>query len=720
MDARDPTAKPSPASPRAMRREWLQRVETLHAQVLLLRRVVTEYAERYAARLKSVHPAHLASAHNLLHYMCLRRQDLRPLQAQLAELGLSSLGRSESHVLSTLDAVAAMLSAAASRPRRHTPDAPESPDLRHSQDLALRTELALLGPRPRRRAVRIMVTLPGEVAGDYALMREMVAGGMDCVRINCAHDDAATWERMIGQLRRAEKELGKSCRVLMDLAGPKLRTGPLAPGPRVVKWRPVRDRVGQVVQPALVWFHPEGAPADPPVPVDATVPLAGWLPGPLRAGATLAFRDARERRRELVLTRVEPHGALGACAQTAYLTPGTVLEAAEDSPAAIEWKVGELPPVEEPLILRPNDTLVLTPPDVPGAAAQRNGDGDITAPAHIGCTLPEVLSDLKPGERVYFDDGKIGARVTSVEPAGVTLRIVEARESGERLASEKGINFPDSRLGVSALTLKDVADLKFVVEHADLVGCSFVRSARDIRVLQRHLRRVGGEKRGLVVKIETQQAFDQLPSLLLAAMGSPVAGIMIARGDLAIECGFERLAELQEEILWLCEAAHLPVIWATQVLDTLAKKGLASRAEITDAAMAVRAECVMLNKGPYILNTIRALDDILRRMQEHQSKKKTLLRKLKLAETFAAAPESPKAHGSAAAEPKPHGPAAQPSKPPGSAAPESKAHSAAAAEPKVHVPGAAEPKAHGSAAAEPKAHGLAAAEPPKVPSTARR
>jgi pyruvate kinase len=690
MDARDSTAKPAPVSARSLRHAWLQEVETLHAQVLLLRGVVTEYAERYSARLKSVHRDHLASARNLLHYMCMRRQDLRPLQTLLAELGLSSLGRSESHVLNTLDSVAAMLSAAASRPRQRTRDGLDFPDYRGSQDLALRAELALLGPRPKRRAVRIMVTLPGEVAGDYALMREMVAGGMDCVRINCAHDDAATWKQMIEQLRRAEKEVGKSCRVLMDLAGPKLRTGPLAQGPRVVKWRPERDRLGGVVQPALVWLYPEGAAAEPPPPVDAALPLTGWSPGSLTAGLNLSFRDARGRKRTLLLTRVEPHGALAASVQTAYVTPGTALEIVEESSTVIDLKVGQVPAVEDPLILRPNDMLVLTHPDVPGGPAERNGQGDITAPAHIGCTLPEVFSDLKAGERVYFDDGKIGARVTAVQPSAVTLRIVEARESGERLASEKGINFPDSRLGVSALTLKDLADLKFVVEHADLVGCSFVRSARDIRVLQRHLRRMGGEKRGLVVKIETQQAFDQLPSLLLAAMGSPVAGIMIARGDLAIECGFERLAELQEEILWLCEAAHMPVIWATQVLDTLAKKGQASRAEITDAAMAVRAECVMLNKGPYILPTIRVLDDILRRMQEHQSKKKTLLRKLKLAETFAAAPDSPKARGSAPAEPKAHSPApAEPRAASLAAAPSHAAPAAAAPKPVPAIAAAA-------------------------------
>lgn len=115
-------------------------------------------------------------------------------------------------------------------------------------------------------------------------------------------------------------------------------------------------------------------------------------------------------------------------------------------------------------------------------------------------------------------------------------------------------------------------------------------------------------------------------------MRSPAAGIMIARGDLAIECGWERMAEVQEEILWICEAAHMPVIWATQVLENLAKNGLPSRAEITDAAMGERAECVMLNKGPYIVDAVRVLDDILQRMENHQSKKRSMLRHLRLAD----------------------------------------------------------------------------------------
>ena len=91
------------------------------------------------------------------------------------------------------------------------------------------------------------------------------------------------------------------------------------------------------------------------------------------------------------------------------------------------------------------------------------------------------------------------------------------------------------------------------------------------------------------------------------------------------------MAEVQEEILWVCEAAHIPVIWATQVLENLAKNGLPSRAEITDAAMGERAECVMLNKGPHVVDAVRFLAGVLGRMREHTTKKRSLLRRLSIA-----------------------------------------------------------------------------------------
>jgi pyruvate kinase len=96
---------------------------------------------------------------------------------------------------------------------------------------------------------------------------------------------------------------------------------------------------------------------------------------------------------------------------------------------------------------------------------------------------------------------------------------------------------------------------------------------------------------------------------------------MIARGDLAVEIGLARLSEVQEQILWICEAAHVPVIWATQVLDSLVRDGAASRSEATDAAMGQRAECVMLNKGPHQVEAVAFLDEVFRRMDAQQHKK---------------------------------------------------------------------------------------------------
>jgi pyruvate kinase len=169
------------------------------------------------------------------------------------------------------------------------------------------------------------------------------------------------------------------------------------------------------------------------------------------------------------------------------------------------------------------------------------------------------------------------------------------------------------------------------VEEVALDHPTLVRRPRrpsDVRALLAHLDDPRGPGLGVVLKIETVAAFGALPQILLELMKWSDVGVMIARGDLAVEAGYERLAEVQEEILWLCEAANAPVIWATEVLDTLTRTGRPSRAEVTDAAMAERADCVMLNKGPYINEAITLLAGILRRMQDHTQKKRSLPRRL--------------------------------------------------------------------------------------------
>jgi pyruvate kinase len=277
------------------------------------------------------------------------------------------------------------------------------------------------------------------------------------------------------------------------------------------------------------------------------------------------------------------------------------------------------------------DKLLLTSAHNLERLSNHHHEEDKGALPIVGCTLPEVLDRLTAGERVYIDDGEIGALALERVADGVVIEIVHAPAKGRKIRSDKGLNFPDTDFEVESITEKDRSDLTFAVQHADMIGYSFVQTEADIDVLLAELaERVpsGQEPPALVLKIETKRAVRNLPELIVRAAGKIPTAVMIARGDLAIELGFQRVAEMQEEILWLCEAAHVPVIWATQVLERLAKEGLPTRAELTDAAMANRAECVMLNKGPHILDAIRMLDDVLARMEGHQHKKTPQLRVL--------------------------------------------------------------------------------------------
>ncbi len=237
--------------------------------------------------------------------------------------------------------------------------------------------------------------------------------------------------------------------------------------------------------------------------------------------------------------------------------------------------------------------------------------------------FPAILADLTVDAEVWFNDGKIGTRVAAAAEGRIELEVTSARAKGERLRAEKGVNFPGLELRMPPLTDKDLIDLDAVAEVADLVGFSFVQRPQDIVWLRAELaqRRPDLPPMPLVLKIETPLAVSNLPRLLVQGAGGGPIAVMIARGDLAVELGYARMAEIQEEIMWLCEAAHVPVVWATQVLDGLISDGIPTRAETTDAAMAQRAECVMLNKGPFLPEAIRFLADVLRRMDRHQSKK---------------------------------------------------------------------------------------------------
>jgi len=450
--------------------EALQEVRTLYKDAL-------SFENSYLKTQLPLQESHRQSARNLLHYLALRRHDLRPLQEKLASLGLSSLGRSESCVLVNLRAVLHILHSLG----EHSWDLPEpeAVDYHEGKCLLSRNTDALLGPITDERRVRIMVTMPSEAGQDCTLVRKLLASGMDCMRINCAHDNAAAWADMIANLRRAETDVGKDCRVLMDLGGPKLRTGPLPPGPRVRKWRPKRDELGRVTVPARIWLTPLDHPQPAPSPADAVLPVPErWL-AKLRAGDWITLKDARAAKRRLRIDDEVQGNRWAECWQTAYAQTGNKLRNRSGT-----CTLGPLPPLPRRLLLRRGDILALT-------ADSDAPQGDLPS---IPCSLPEVFQDLRPGERVWFDDGKIGGFIKTVEARRVLVEIDHAASEGGRLGADKGINLPDSNLRLPALTAKDREDLAFIVKHADLVGYSFVRRPSDIGELQEHLARLNGER----------------------------------------------------------------------------------------------------------------------------------------------------------------------------------------------------------------------------------
>lgn len=497
-------------------------VESLGAAVDALIERVGAAEQCQADAVASVAPHYRDSARNLVHYLALRCTELRPLQEQLAVLGIASLGHSEGYTLTNLQRVAALLALIAGRLDAGTATRPPPPfTLTSSRDRIARHAADLLGESHRAPLARIMVTLDTTAAEDPERVRALVGAGMDIARINTAHGEQAEWAAMIDNVRAAEAASGHHCRIYMDLAGPKLRTAALA-GPSLEQ--------GSKKGP---WIH-------------------------------LGLGD-----------RVRVAAALEEAASTAAVPT-------------------------------------------------------------VAVSLPQVLADIEIGHEVVFDDGRIRAVIVEVDANGATAEVTQTGVRGSKLRLDKGINLPHTRLRLPSLTDSALRNLPFVVAHADIIGYSFVRHPDDVSVLQQALRAAGRDDVGIILKIETKEAFDNLPRLLLASMRSPRVGVMIARGDLAVEIGYERISEVQEEIMWLCEAAHVPAIWATEVLDKLARKGTATRAEITDAAMAARAECVMLNKGPWVLKAVTVLDDIIRRMASHQFKRQSSLRPLAVARHFLA------------------------------------------------------------------------------------
>ncbi|HVU01376.1 MAG TPA: pyruvate kinase [Polyangiaceae bacterium] len=584
------------------------RARALRARVeALLDAIAAEESARHT-RIDAVLPHHRASAENLAHYLGLRHQDVRALQRDLASVGLSSLGRCEGHVKDTLVRLRAWLAGdgdqALAEPPAGLLGSAQAESLLH------RNTRALFGPCAEGRHVYILVTAPDAVEATPEWADRILAAGADLLRINGAHGTEAEWAKVASTFRERARACGRTVRIFLDLPGPKLRVAVPRLEKAVLHVPRDKDRLGRTLSPSCLRLVAEWRGA-------AELPVGQLLPQ-LRPGDTLHLRDAGGRKRVLVVQEVEADGASAVCDRSLYLTAGLRLTWRRSGETLGEAAIGSIPPVPGELRIGVGDTFLLRD-GTPGP--------DAAMPALV-LEGPELLSQVLSGERVLLDDGKVVAIAEERRTDGIVCRVRNATKSPARIRSGKGISFPDSHFAAGKLGVQDEAALAAAFRFADGVEVSFVNTEEDVALIGGRIAESGRQGFGMVLKLETRGAMKNLPAILFEAMKHHPVGLMIARGDLATELSFERLAEMQEELLWFGEACHLPVVWATQVLDSLAHLGIPTRAEVTDAAMAMRAECVMLNKGPFAAEAVRMLDDIIRKMEAHQFKKRSLLRKL--------------------------------------------------------------------------------------------
>ncbi|KAJ6376072.1 hypothetical protein OIU77_000944 [Salix suchowensis] len=450
-----------------------------------------------ASPLKSCHRDYLDSATKLIHYLALRCLDIRQLKEDLTLVGLMNLEIINLHVLSSLNASIQLLEALKSNSvnpkdsisagifaeKRLAPQNDGKFTIQTMKKKASSNSEFLLGRLRAGRTTHIMVTVGQEATENEIFITGLIKAGTPIIRINCAHGNPSIWSEIIKRVKESSQMLEKPCRILMDLAGPKLRTGKLKSGPSVVKISPKKNASGNVVFPAQVWLsHKEAGPPPTHLSLDAVL--------------------------------------------TAYVQSGTELHLKGKKRRSRLGKVVDVPAVEPYIRLRVGYLLVIS-----------------------RCSSSEL------------DESPVSTRGTHKITCSSGYL-----PKGSKLGTDKSINIPESNIRFEGLTSKDLMDLEFVAAHADIVGVSFVRDIHDIFVLRQELEKHKLQNLGVILKIETKSGFENLPLLLLEAMkleamkSSNPLGVMIARGDLAVECGWEMLADIQEEIISLCGAAHIPVI----------------------------------------------------------------------------------------------------------------------------------------------------------------
>lgn len=568
---------------------------------------------------------------NLNQYLKLRHDDWTKLQEKLFLLSLSSLGRSYAHVAASIDTLHDQISSSLGYEEISQEMMEEFHHLTIQESITIASDNAktLLGGKSSsklsKQTTSLMITLPSNAAeNDGELIRKLAESKVNIFRINTAHDTPAIWRGMADIIASVNenKEKNEKIKIFVDLAGPKIRTGKI----KEIDL-PVEVGSNKITKEVLLYHKDEKSKAESTDAKNlqkllAQVVIEKKFFKSLKEGSSIKVSDMNGKRAKIKVIEIDEDYARCIIDKKVFLNKKSILTCKnkESLVKNIEMQI-------EPIRVFLGDSVRITQKEILGTSAKKDKDGNIIEPAIISCSQNGILDNVNIGDKVFVDDGKIGLEIVDKKEDEILCKVTSAKENGVVIKEEKGINFPNNYIRTPALTDTDKENLLSVIDFADSFSISFCQNAEDIQEIQEILHQKNRDNIGIIAKIETKQAVTNMPEILKQLLKSKNSGVMIARGDLAIEVGFENLAYIQEALLDICDAAHIPVIWATQVLESKMKNNLPSRAEVTDAAMSSRAECVMLNKGAFTFDTIDVLTSILHDMHTIFKKNKQLLKK---------------------------------------------------------------------------------------------
>lgn len=551
---------------------------------------------------------------NMQDFLTLKKNDLRSLQVELMMHGLSSLSHSHMHLLYTIEHELALLGCILGKEDVSREDS-ISPQSAYQ---SIEERAAFLKCQKEKNGV--MLTLPSNATEDINFIKVLEKKSITTVRINTAHDTHEKWNEMAQMVQKINQQSRLECplKIYVDLAGPKIRTGPIK---KVIEPFRVctRDMQKFIIVPATGNITHSIYEDETHEHRSAVIAVDEDFYQHLRNSDIVEINDHDRKTRFFSIETWTPEMCSLKCGKKVEISAITEIKIQKGKRNYIATNPKNFQEVPQEIRVFEGDMILLS-----GKA----GFGHLVENEHYKAIVSlqmdrQLFRYVNHEDRVYIDDGKIKLRVIEQREDELLCRVERAKVKGTLIKEEKGINFPDSYLNIPAITEEDIANFQYIVSFADMIGISFTQTRKDVEMLKEMLK--GHEHIGIVTKIETNQGVHNLPHILSVLASWHNSAVMVARGDLAIEVGFENLAFVQGEILDLCEAAHTPVIYATQILENLMKKNIPSRAEIIDASIAQRADCMMLNKGPFALRTVEILEKIIASIQPYFYKSQPLL-----------------------------------------------------------------------------------------------